>query len=68
MVCILISTALFSSFVLFVVAVAACLLVYGGFYGGFSLFVFSLRRDLNKNSSNPCSYLKPAAHESYLLS
>ena len=26
----------------------------------FSLFVLSLRRDLNKNSSNPCSYLRRA--------
>ncbi len=65
-VCILISAALFSSLVLFVV-VAVALFVFGGLHfdlvlgltrAFLSLFVLSLRRDLNKNSSKPCSYLR----------
>ena len=66
-VCIIISAALFSSLVLFVVVVAAALFVFGGLHfhlplgfmhAYFNLFVLSLRRDLNKNSSNPCSFLR----------
>ena len=65
-VCILISAALFSSLVLFVVVAAAALFVFGGLHfdlvlgltrAFLSLCVLSLRRDLNKNSSKPCSYL-----------
>ncbi len=62
---ILIFAAWFSSLVFFVVVVAA-LLAFGGLHfdlvlglgAFFSLFVLSSRRDLNKNSSKPCSYLR----------
>ena len=67
MVCVLILAPLFSSLVLFVVVVAA-LFFFAGLQFDlavcfmhayiFSLFVLSLRRDLNKNSSNPSSYLR----------
>ena len=72
MVCLIVFILIFRSLVfklvLFVVAVAAALFVFGRLHFDlvlgltrapvFSLFVLSLRRDLNKNSSKPCSYLR----------
>ena len=69
-VCVLISSALFSSLVLFAVVVVALFVsvvvaLFVSFTFAlmfhacvFGLFVLSLRRDLNKNSSNPCSHLR----------
>ncbi len=45
-----------------VVVVVAALFVFGGLHFdlvlGLTLFVLSLRRDSNKNSSKPCSYVR----------
>ncbi len=65
-VCILIFRSLGFKLVLFVVVVVAALFVFGRLHfdlvlcfmsNNSSLFVLSLRRDLNKNSSKPCFYL-----------
>ncbi len=77
-VCILISVALFSSLVLFVVVVVVvpALFVFGGLnlvlclthaVSAFSLYFESLRRDLNKNSPNACSYLRRVLFNTRLL-
>ena len=56
-VCILISAALFSSLVLFVVVVVgAALFVFGGLH--FDLVLGLPRAFLYKNSSKSCSYLR----------